>query len=338
MSVALANLDSKGIDTATADMITNRLRTELANTGFFTVVERSAVEEAFTKQGLVPGSCISDECAVKTGKLLGVENMITGTIDKTGDAWAITIHLLFVATGRVLLMARVDHLGSIDEVLANSMAALAHKFVAKIEAVSVAEPVREEQKQEQQVVETGTLAVTTDPQGARVLLNKVEKGLTPYKGSNIEVGVHTLEVKLRTYITIEKSIRVSANDLCKNHFKLEHTTTYLESEKASKRMGDGTETDYTKTTHIWPKVVFGIITVACGAVGAVINIQAEEKVNDYMAIKVDYSNSNGNADYDTYSKDFKVAWNEADRMMKIRNICYIASGVGLACFAVTFAF
>jgi curli biogenesis system outer membrane secretion channel CsgG len=49
--------------------MTDRLRNELVNSGAFTVIERSKMDEILQEQGLQQTGCTSDECAVEIGKL-----------------------------------------------------------------------------------------------------------------------------------------------------------------------------------------------------------------------------------------------------------------------------
>lgn len=98
MSVAVNGLEPKRIDTAMADAISDRLRIELVKTGMFTVMERGQMEETLTKQGFQKSGCISDACMVEMGQLLGVENMIAGTIEKVSETITINIRLIYTVS------------------------------------------------------------------------------------------------------------------------------------------------------------------------------------------------------------------------------------------------
>lgn len=337
IGVAVSGLEPKGIDSATADIVCDRLRTELFKTGLFTVMQRGQMKNILKEKGFQKSDCNSDACIVEMGKLLGVENMIAGTIEKVSETITINIWLIYVITGRMLHTVSVDRQGTIDDILSKSTVEIVQELIEEMNAVRMDEPV-EAQKEKQQDIEKGTLSVNTEPQGATVRLDKVEKGLTPYTDSDIEVGTHALVIKMRHYTPIEKSIRISAGEICAEHFKLKHTKSYLDSLKFSGKEKKGAETSFSTKKKVWPKVVFGVISAASGAVGLAMNVLAQEKIDEYMAIEDDYENSNSNANYDEYNQKYTAAYNETDEKMKIRNICYIAAGVGLVCFGVSFAF
>jgi len=337
IGVAVSGLEPKGIDTAMADVISDRLRTELFKTGMFTVMERGRMEEILKEKGFQQSGCISDACIVEMGKLLGVKNMIAGTIEKVSETTTINIWLIYVVTGRMLHTVSVDRQGTIDDILSKSTVEIVQELIEKMNAVRMDEPVKA-QKEKQQDIEKGTLSVNTEPQGATVRLDKVEKGLTPYTDSDINIGTHALVIKMRHYTPIEKNIRISAGEICAEHFKLKHTKSYLDSLKFSAKEKKGAEASFSTKKKVWPKVVFGVISAASGAVGLAMNILAQDKIDEYMAIENDYQNSNSNANYNEYNQKYTAAYNEADEKMKMRNICYIVAGVGLACFAVSFAF
>ena len=87
MAVAILDLEGRGISEMEAQTLTDRMRSELVNTGAVTIVERSQMQEILEEQGFQQTGCTSDECAVEVGKLLGVQNMITGSIGKIGTSY-----------------------------------------------------------------------------------------------------------------------------------------------------------------------------------------------------------------------------------------------------------
>ncbi|MBF0433628.1 MAG: hypothetical protein HQK83_20280, partial [Fibrobacteria bacterium] len=70
--IAINNLERQNIDEGTSNVITDRLRTELFKTGSFTVLERDKMKEILEEQKFQVSGCISSECLVEIGQLLGV--------------------------------------------------------------------------------------------------------------------------------------------------------------------------------------------------------------------------------------------------------------------------
>ncbi len=342
MSVAVNDLDPKGIDMETADVISDRLRTELFKTGFFTVVERGQMEEILKEQGFQQSGCISDACSVEMGQLLGVANMIAGTIGKVGETFTINLRLIDVGTGKILFTANIDLRGKIDDVLSKSTVDIAKKLVENIYPTDTVQTMKKEQKEKETVIKKGKLTVITEPTGATVLLNLDKKGMTPYSDSAINVGEYALAIKMLHYTPINKSIKIVAGETLEKHYKLKRTKSYIISEKASEKKVSKSKAAVSRKKKIWTKVVSGVISVASGVVGLAKNAQAQEKKDEYMAIEDNYqnsnTNSNSNSNYDEYSKQYTAAYNEAEEKIRMRNICYIVAGVGLVSFAVSFAF
>ena len=77
-----------------ASVLTDRLRSNLVETGVFDVVERGKMEEIFEEVELQLSGCISSECAVQVGQMLGVSRMITGKIGKFGKTYTIDVRVI----------------------------------------------------------------------------------------------------------------------------------------------------------------------------------------------------------------------------------------------------
>jgi len=123
-TLALTDLKGQGgIDSSTASFMSDRLRNELFNTGAFTVVERDQMSEILKEQGFwQSGACSNDACVVEVGQLLGVKQMLAGSIGKVGSTYSISVRLIDVATGRIVQTANSDCKCEVDDVLSHSPA------------------------------------------------------------------------------------------------------------------------------------------------------------------------------------------------------------------------
>ncbi len=118
--VTIAVLDlaiSTGVPESYRIPLSNRLRHELFETGRFTVVERNAMENILAEQGLQLSECTSDECAVQLGRLLNVQRIIAGSLDKLGETHIITLRMIDVETAAMIHSKAVDCRCPIDEVV-----------------------------------------------------------------------------------------------------------------------------------------------------------------------------------------------------------------------------
>jgi TolB-like protein len=63
------------------------------------LVKRGMMEEVLQEQGFQQTGCTSEECAVEVGQLLGVQNMIGGSIGRVGDTFTIDARMISVQSG-----------------------------------------------------------------------------------------------------------------------------------------------------------------------------------------------------------------------------------------------
>ena len=95
INVAVMDLEATGgVAETDKRMLSDRLRTELLNTGRFKVIERNSMENILTEQGFQLTDCTSDECVIEVGQLLGVERMIAGLYFRY---WISSVNFVYVS-------------------------------------------------------------------------------------------------------------------------------------------------------------------------------------------------------------------------------------------------
>jgi len=115
--IAVLDLSAEGISGSEARTLTDRLRTELFNTGQYTVIEREMMDDILNEQGLQQSGCTSTECIVEVGRLIGVEQVIGGSIGKVGNVYSISARTISVETGQIIRVATYDHMGELGDLL-----------------------------------------------------------------------------------------------------------------------------------------------------------------------------------------------------------------------------
>ena len=98
-SVAVLDFEANGIPGYEAETLTERLRSEIANTKAFRITDRKLLDKIINEQALQQSGCTTDECAAEVGQLLGAQYMISGSIGKLGDTFTVDIKLVSVTTG-----------------------------------------------------------------------------------------------------------------------------------------------------------------------------------------------------------------------------------------------
>jgi TolB-like protein len=128
-TVAVMSLKSaSGITSEDAELLSDRLRIELFNTGKFTVMERSQMQEILKEQGFQQsGACTDEGCMVELGKLLGVQQLIGGSIGKLGSMYLVNLRCIDVKTAKIVAVVSEDVKGGIEDVV-GILAATAQKL------------------------------------------------------------------------------------------------------------------------------------------------------------------------------------------------------------------
>ena len=113
-TVAVIDFDASGISQLEATSLTNRFRTAVGDVGAMRLVERGMMEEVLQEQGFQQTDCTSEECAVEVGQLLGVQNMIGGSIGRVGDTFTLDVRMISVQSGISLVTKQKTYAGKID--------------------------------------------------------------------------------------------------------------------------------------------------------------------------------------------------------------------------------
>ena len=124
-TVAVIDFDASGISQLEATSLTNRFRTAVGDVGAMRLVERGKMEEVLQEQGFQQTGCTSivarnllplyfEECAVEVGQLLGVQNMIGGSIGRVGETFTLDVRMISVQSGISLVTKQKTYAGKID--------------------------------------------------------------------------------------------------------------------------------------------------------------------------------------------------------------------------------
>jgi len=113
-TIAILNFQSKGVSEEEAATLTHRFSTEVFRTNAVRLVERELMVEILKEQGFQQSGCVSNECVVEIGALLGVQQMISGSIGRVGDTYTIDIELISVQTGEIINSHNLKYKGQID--------------------------------------------------------------------------------------------------------------------------------------------------------------------------------------------------------------------------------
>jgi TolB-like protein len=130
-NLAVAEFRGIGISEEETLVLTERLRTELFQTKQFKIIEREMVNTILDEQGFQQSGCVSDECIVEIGRIVGVEQIVGGSISKIAEMYSVTAKIVSVETGEVLQIATYDCECPIDNLLRSGMRIVAEKLTGR---------------------------------------------------------------------------------------------------------------------------------------------------------------------------------------------------------------
>lgn len=216
-SIAVLDLEGRGVSQVEAASLTDRLRTALVRTGSVMVVERGQMEQILGEQDFQLTGCTSDECAVEVGQLLGVTAMVAGSIGRVGSTYSIDIRTIDVRSGQITYSLWRDYRGEIDGLL-GLMPDIARELVAPM-VVTTAPP---------EAPSPPSITIATQPPGARILLNGQDAGTTPVEGAEIEPNQsHTVSISLDGYQTVDTTLFAEVGQSYELDISLERLASLL---------------------------------------------------------------------------------------------------------------
>ncbi len=208
-TLAILDLDAIGVSAQEAQVLTNRLRSNLVNLGVYQVIDRGLMEQILLEQDFQMTGCTSNECAVEVGRLLGAQLMLAGSIGKIGFLFSMELRIIDVQTGGIIRSVSQDIEGDISKVLTEGIPEAAQKIVAAEESP----PSRPSPPAEVPApIKTGILNITSTPE-ALLIIDGQEMGITPLASLELSVGSHMITLRQAGYETLDTSLVVVANRL-----------------------------------------------------------------------------------------------------------------------------
>src|SRR6185503_10934761 len=128
INLAVQELAAQGVSASDAAVISDILRSELVRTGAFKVLERSNMEKLLAEHSFQQTGCTTEECAIKLGKMLNVQQMIVGSAGKLLSAYIVNIRVVNVQTGEIVYSDEAR--GSDDRDLTTHLRDLAIRLAA----------------------------------------------------------------------------------------------------------------------------------------------------------------------------------------------------------------
>lgn len=304
LSIAVNDLQGKGVEKHTAEIVSDRLRSQLLSTDVFRVMERNEMDNVLKEQGFQKtGACDESTCLIEIGQLLGVKYMVAGSIGKIKKLYTISLRMVVVATGQIMFTVDEDYEGDIKGVLSDMVESAAQNLAH----MAMSEKV--------------VLQVGSEPEGADVFINKRQAGKTPFISTNLKPGNYSLRITMNNYMPIEEQIIIDKNITVSKKYKLKHTKSYIDSMKVVRAASR-------KKRQTVRRIVFGTLSASALGAGLYFNSALQKGCDEQNAIQRRYDGATDN--FDTYKKKYSSQEDENKSHALKRNIMY---GLAGACAA-----
>ncbi len=157
-AIAIMDFQPKGADASSASIVSDLFRDFIVSHNLFIVVDRASMQSILQEQNLQQElNCSSEECAVNLGKILGVTNIVIGTLGKLGNVSIISARMVNIENAKIewSRSAKVVDFSQIDVIinaLVNDMLKTIFSGKANI-PVTTATPAKAQQQQPQQQIQ-----------------------------------------------------------------------------------------------------------------------------------------------------------------------------------------
>lgn len=182
--IAVIRFNYINVSKSDAEVITGLFETALVNTGIYTVIEQNQINEILEAQEYVLSGCTDEKCAIQVGRLVGAQQIALGTLSLIEGMHILNAKIIAVETG-VNIKA--------DKVVGQSLSEMTE--AAELLAFKLAGLTYRKGTREEIAKAFGEVFVETDPSGADIFINGVNKGVSPNLISKVPVATVIVEAR-----------------------------------------------------------------------------------------------------------------------------------------------
>ena len=208
--IAIMKFEGSGVDEITSKNITDRFSYELSKTRRFDIVEREMMDKILEEQKFQASGCVADECAVEIGQLIGVSQIVAGSISKIGDFYSLNIKLIDVATGKIIYQDMDDHEGKVTDFIKGTIKNIAMRMAAE---ASMGSDQSGETATQYASTRKGKVIFNINQINVAIFMDGQYNSLSSGNQVTLSIaeGMHTIKFSLSGFKNWEKEINVLAN-------------------------------------------------------------------------------------------------------------------------------
>ena len=208
--IAITTFEGSGVDAITAKNITDRFSHEISRTKRFDIVEREMIKKILEEQKFQKSGCVADECAVEIGQMIGVEQIIAGSVSKIENFYSLSIRLISVETGEIIYQDIADYEGSIKDFIQVTIKNLALRMAAEVSIGSV----QTGETAQYALTKKGEVSFNINQSNVSIFVDGrySSRSLGNQVILSIAEGSHTVKFSLSGYKDWEKEFNVLADE------------------------------------------------------------------------------------------------------------------------------
>ncbi|MFC1484132.1 CsgG/HfaB family protein [Candidatus Neomarinimicrobiota bacterium] len=211
-TIAVVDMDARGISVLEAQTLTDRLRNEMFRLGTLRVLDRGLMEDILAEQDLQMTGCTSDECLVQVGRLLGAQQIVGASISRFGEIFTVSARLIDVETGELIKVADYDLRGAFEDLLIKGM----QQVAVRLGSDEIARPASLQASTDEVIsLESSTSNIQKTPTGPSRDVLSVDDLVGKWNLSLL----FPLEARLWATIRIEKTEEGLAAEVVMNLYK-----------------------------------------------------------------------------------------------------------------------
>ena len=213
MAVSILDFEGEDVEDKVLKACFNQLEESLSQSNRFTIIEKAKRDELLEEQKIQNTGICDADCAVEIGQLIGAEYLVIGEILDFGEAgsgnyYQVDLKIVSIEKGDVQEKVTTEVEGKTRE-LFQAIEEASQDIVRRIASAGITAP----------IITQGTgfevaqkvfseVYVESTPPGATIMIDGVEKGFTPSKVGDVQIGTRKLMLILPGYETLQKGIIV----------------------------------------------------------------------------------------------------------------------------------
>ncbi len=204
-TIAVLSFRVEGLSESAGEALAHIVRSEMLDSDRITLVDRDRVSTILAEQGFIlAGGCYDVSCLVEAGRVLGVERVVTGSVNQIGRKYMVEIRAANVMTAKIEALETTEFYGDVED-LTDPVRDLARRLIAKL------------------ANRPGVFRIETVPEASSVEINGVPIGFAPLqirKPGGVKYELRAVRIG---YQTESRELFLAEGDTVEVLLELRHT-------------------------------------------------------------------------------------------------------------------